>query len=401
MGQNLRRSIIATGLALASSYASAQATEPPTIGDLPPSPAETFAPHPPGIAVSVFVSGLEAVWSLQFAPDGRLFLTERPGRIRVVHRDGGLDEIPWARVESADTRGEGGLLGLALHPRFPEEPWVYVMYTARKGDGLVNRVARYREVEGRGTNPEIMIDDLPAATNHNGGRLRFGPDGMLYIGAGDAYVPELAQDRASPAGAILRVTPEGRVPHDNPWPGNPIWAMGLRNPNAMAFRPRDGVFFAGDHGPTSEWRNLGIRDRDEINIIRRGANYGWPVAVGAPALPGFVDPLLAFDPSAPPGDLVFYDAALLPDLRGDLFLSTLRAEALIRIRFQDPADPDRVTSIERWFNTAPRGHSVHGRLRSLTVGPDGALYVGTSNRDGRGAARPGDDRVLRIAPAGR
>ena len=111
--------------------------------------------------------------------------------------------------------------------------------------GIVNRVVRIREADGRGANQEIIFDDLPAAVNHNGGRLRFGPDGMLYIGAGDAYVPERAQDRSSPAGAILRLTPEGRVPDDNPWPGNPIWAMGLRNPNALAFRPSDGALFAG------------------------------------------------------------------------------------------------------------------------------------------------------------
>ncbi|HSA54985.1 MAG TPA: PQQ-dependent sugar dehydrogenase [Gemmatimonadaceae bacterium] len=395
-----RRSI-STAMLLAGSPALAQTAQPPRIGELPPAPAERYVPEPPGIAVTVFASGLEAIWSLQFAPDGRLFLTERPGRIRVVTRTGRLDETPWATVDAVNTRGEGGLLGLALHPRFAEEPWVYVMYTARKNGGIVNRVVRVREVDGRGANVEVVLDDLPAATNHNGGRLRFGPDGMLYVGAGDAYVPERAQDRSSPAGAILRLTPEGRVPDDNPWRGNPIWALGLRNPNALAFRPRDGVLFAGDHGPTSEWRNLGIRDRDELNIVRKGANYGWPVVVGAPALAGFVDPLLAWDPSAPPGDLVFYDAALLPALRGDLFLSTLRAEALIRIRFGDTSKPDRVTAIERWFNSAPRGMSVYGRLRGLTVGPDGALYVGTSNRDGRGQPRPGDDRVLRIGPGGR
>lgn len=394
----MTRWVAAAVLMPASVPVRAQISQPPTVGDLPPAPTETFVPEPPGTAVTIFASGLEAIWSLAFAPDGRLFLTERPGRIRVVSRDGRVDETPWATVASESTRGEGGLLGLALHPRFPDEPWVYVMYTARKSDGLVNRVTRFREVNGRGAGEEIILDDLPGATNHNGGRLRFGPDGMLYVGAGDAYVPERAQDRSSPGGAILRLTPEGRVPDDNPWPGNPIWALGLRNPNAMAFRPRDGALFAGDHGPTSEWRNLGIRDRDELNLIRKGANYGWPVVVGAPGRPGFVDPLVAWDPSAPPGDLVFYDAALLPPLRGDLFLSTLRAEALIRIRFTDASDPNRVTAIERWFNTGPRGTSVYGRLRGMTVGPDGALYVGTSNRDGRGQPRAGDDRVLRIGP---
>lgn len=371
----------------------------PIIGPLPAAPPERFLPEPPGVSVEVFASGLEAIWGLQFAPDGRLFLTERPGRIRVVSADGRLDAQPWAVIDSVNARGEGGLLGLALHPDFASQPWVYVMYTARKGDVIVNRVSRFRDTNGRAADEEILLDDLAAATNHNGGRIRFGPDGMLYIAAGDAGQRNLAQDLNDPAGSILRITPEGQVPPDNPWTGNPIWAMGLRNPNGLAFRPADGTLFAADHGPTSEWRALQIRDHDEINVIRKGANYGWPRAVGAPGVEGLEDPLLAWVPSTAPGDLIFYDAALMPDFRGDLFFSTLRGESLIRMRFEDAANPNRVTAIERWFNTAVRGESVYGRLRGMTIGPDGALYVGTSNRDGRGQPRPGDDRVLRIRPA--
>jgi quinoprotein glucose dehydrogenase len=372
-------------------------TPHPIVGELPPAPAETFLPAPPGVTVQTWLSGLEAVWSMQFASDGRLFLTEKPGRIRVVDRGGTLQPAPWATVTVVPAGGEGGLMGLALHPAFPREPWVYVMYTTIANGARVNRVSRFREVNGRGAAEETLLDSLPAALNHNGGRLLFGPDGMLYVSAGDAYHPMAAQDLMSPAGAILRVTPEGRVPPDNPWPGNPIWARGLRNPNGLAFRPRDRALLAADHGPTSEWANPRVRDRDELNLITKGGNYGWPLAVGAARQRELIDPLLAFIPSTPPGALIVYDAALLPQFRGDLFYSSLAGQALLRIRFQDAASPNRVTAIERWFNTGPRGDPVYGRLRALAIGPDGALYVGTSNRDGRGVPRRGDDRVLRIA----
>lgn len=277
------------------------------------------------------------------------------------------------------------------------------MYTVQKGDEVANRVSRFRKVGGRSAREEVLLDDLPADRNHNGGRIRFGPDGMLYIGAGDARERTRAQNLDIPAGAILRITPEGEVPPDNPWSGNPIWAYGLRNPHGLAFRPSDGALFVADHGPTGEWRDPRIGAYDEINIIRKGGNHGWPLVVGASGKPEFVDPLLAWIPSVPPGDLAFYDRDLMPELNGDLFFSTLMSEALIRIRFQDPADPDRVTAIERWFNTriwrpGGRGVTVYGRLRGMTVGPDGALYVGTSNRDGRREPLPGDDRVLRIVP---
>jgi quinoprotein glucose dehydrogenase len=388
-----------------SGHASARAQNPrivstprPVVGELPAAPTELYFPEPPNLRVETWLSGLEAIWTLQFAADGRLFLTEKFGRIRVVSKSSELQAAPWATVAVMREGGEGGLMGLALHPAFPREPWVYVMYTGYKSGRPVNRVVRFREVGGRGGAEEVILDDLPAALNHNGGRLVFGPDRMLYISAGDAYHPMAAQDLSSPSGAILRLTPEGKVPGDNPFPGNPIWAYGLRNPNGLAFHPRTGTLFAGDHGPTSEWGPPRIMDRDELNVIRKGGNYGWPLVVGAAGRKDLFDPLLCWIPSTPPGALVFYDANLMPPLKGDLFYSSLAGQALLRIRFQDPAAPEKVTAIERWFNTGPRGESVYGRLREMTVGPDGAIYVGTSNRDGRGFARAGDDRILRLRP---
>jgi quinoprotein glucose dehydrogenase len=371
-------------------------TPRPIIGELPASPPETYLPAPPGVQVETWITGLEAVWSLQFAPDGRLFLTEKFGRIRTVSAKGRLDPTPWASIGVMREGGEGGLMGLALHPDFPREPWVYVMYTTYADGRPVNRVARLREERGRGTNEEVILDRLPAALNHNGGRILFGPDRMLYVSAGDAYHPMSSQDLSSPAGAILRLTPEGRVPADNPHPGNPIWVSGLRNPNGLAFHPGSGALFASDHGPTSEWGPPIIRDRDELNIIRKGDNYGWPLVVGAAARPGLVDPVLAWIPSIAPAALLFYDAGPLTAFKGDLFCSALAGQALLRLRFGDAARPDRVTAIERWFNDGPRGSAVYGRLRALAVGPDGAIYIGTSNRDGRGSPLFGADKILRL-----
>jgi len=366
----------------------------PIMGNLPAFPLEVYHLNPPGVAVETVAEGLDVVWSLEFAADGRLFLTEKAGRVRIVNSNGELDPVPWVTVQSvtAEIR-ENGLNGLALHPSFPEEPWVYVMYTVdRGGDQVTNRVSRFREVDGRGGEEQILFDDIPGATTHNGGRIKFGPDGMLYIGTGDARDRRRAQNLENVGGSVLRLTPEGDVPADNPWPGNPIWAYGFRNALGIAFRPGDGQLFVADHGPTTEWEPR-IGAFDEINIVEKGANYGWPLVVGAPGMADYVDPILSWIPSVPPGDLIFHN--------GDLYVTALWSEALVRIRFQDSAEPNRVTGVERWFNArvwrdGVASESLYRRVRALTVGPDGAIYLGTSNRDGRLEPEPFDDRVLRI-----
>jgi glucose/arabinose dehydrogenase len=402
----------------------------PLVGGPTPMPPERYLPSPPGLSVESIATDLEIVWALQFAPDRRLFLTERPGRIRVISPEGRLDAQPWKTLDHVHHEQEAGLMGLALHPNFPREPWVYVMYTAQKKNGSFNRVSRIREVNGRGGEEQILLDGLVAPGAHNGGRIRFGPDGMLYVGTGDAWDPNRAQNLQDRAGKILRLTPEGNVPADNPWSGNPVWALGFRNVQALAWQPRTGVLFAGVHGPSGEIEVGRFREEpkavyflDRLDIVKKGGNYGWPEVVGRVGIQDYLahvlfrlrpprttwfrteTPVLVFSPAAPPGDLLFYDAALMPDFRGDLFLSVLGfgaagAQTLMRIRFADASNPLQPTSIERWFNEKS-GNAVYGRLRAMTVGPDGAIYIGTSNRDGRELSRgprPGDDRVLRIAP---
>jgi quinoprotein glucose dehydrogenase len=219
---------------------------------------------------------------------------------------------------------------------------------------------------------------------------------MLYVATGEIYEAELAQDPSSLAGKILRVTPEGEIPADNPIPGSPVWSLGHRNPQGLAWHPATGDLFASEHGPSGEF---GLGGHDEINVIVRGANYGWPKTVGAPNAPPYRDPLVAWKtPTTPPSGMAFW--------RNDLYVATLRSEVLVRIALTPEGGTYRVLSIERWFAPATSessrqsisGESRPGRLRDAVAGPDGALYVLTNNRDGRGWPREGDDKILRITP---
>ncbi len=376
-------------------------------GAIPPMPEISYHPSPAGFQVDEFVSDLQVVWTIRFLPDGRLMVAERPGRVRLISADGVLDPQPWLSVEDrVFFQGESGLTGLALHPDYPAVPWVYVMYTYISDSGPLNRISRFTEVNGRAGDETVLLDGLAAQArggSHSGGTLQFGSDGMLYIATGDAFERQRSNDLNDPAGAVLRLTPEGTVPADNPWPGNPIWAHGLRNPHGLAWQPSTGRLFTGDHGPTGEDQ---LMAHDRIVILEGSRHHGWPIMVGAAGNPDYVDPILTFVPSSPPGDVMFYSADLMPSLQNDLFVSVLgfqpaERQNLMRIRFQDPANPTRPTAIERWFNDE-NGNSVYGRLRALATGPDGAIYVGTSNHDGRqmnASQRERPDRILRITPA--
>lgn len=347
---------------------------------------ERFRPTVDEVRVETWVSGLEVPWSLVFLPDGRALVSERPGRIRLIE-GGRLRAEPWAVLEVRN-RGEGGLLGLAVHPQFPREPYIYAMMTVDAGATVQNRVVRLRDRGDHGELDRVILADIPGGDLHDGGRIAFGPDGMLYVTTGENFQGPRAQDLGSLAGKVLRLTPDGGVPRDNPLVGRPgrdeIFTYGHRNPQGLTWDPATGTLFASEHGPTGE---RGWRGHDEINRLVPGANYGWPEVIGAPGDPRFEDPLVYWRGGLPPAGMTFWG--------GDLFVASLRAEALVRLRLEHSGDLWWVASIERWFATGPAA-STYGRLRDAVVGPDGALYVLTSNRDGRGRPRPGDDRILRI-----
>lgn len=358
--------------------------------DLPPGGQSAYLESP--VAVETVATGLVVPWALAFAPDGRMFLTERPGRIRMIGENG-LEPEPWATLDVAATQ-EAGLLGIALAPDFPVSGQIFVAGTFVQGDRLVNRVVRLTESGGRGTKPTVVVDEIPAFGFHAGSALSFGADGFLYVTTGDARRPELAQDPRSPAGKVLRVQAAGRPAPGNPDPATRVWALGVRNPQGLAWHPETDALFATDHGPSGAPNEGFRRNNDEVNVILRAANYGWPRAAGR-RHQGFLAPLVLWSPALAPSGLAFYDGPHAP-WRGNLFVGTLRGQQLQRLVLA--SDPDgplgwRVLSQEALLDKAV------GRIRAVTMGPDGYLYITTSNREGRGSPSTLDDRVLRVIPA--
>jgi aldose sugar dehydrogenase len=333
----------------------------------------------------VVAAGLEIPWGIAFLPDDRLLLTERPGRLRVIDLEGLRDE-PVAEIGGVVHRGEGGLLGVALDPEFEDTRLVYLYYTGSDG----NRVSRFMLDDDLTLGEEqVVLGQLPAAAIHNGGALAFGPDGMLYVTVGDAGEPSLAADPTSPAGAILRVTPDGEVPGDNPHGDSPVWSTGHRNVQGLAWDDDDRLYVS-EHGPSGEF---GLCCKDEINLVEAGEFYGWPnrsggedtgQSVDAPGEP--VDPVATSGPDSTwaPGGI-----ALHPESRSVL-LTNLAGQQLLRFTLEED-DPRAVAETETVLDG-------HGRLRAVVRGPDDCYYVTTSNRDGRGRPADDDDRLLRLCP---
>jgi glucose/arabinose dehydrogenase len=376
------RTIRALVIALALARAAAACAEP-IVGARPPFGDEQFQPEPPAVGVTVYADNLDTPWSLVFLPDGRAFVSERPGRIRLIDQRGLAMPVGYVEVAGG---GEAGLMGLALHPRFPAAPYLYAMHThAAEDRTITNRVVRF-VFDGQALRfDRVILGGIPGGHIHDGGRIAFGPDGNLYIGTGETGRSGLAQDMSSLGGKILRITPDGAIPPDNPFPGSPIYTLGNRNVQGLAWDPRTGQMFAAEHGPSGE---LGVHAWDEINVIKAGANYGWPKVVGAAGQSGLTDPLVAWPGvSVAPGGIAFW--------KGDLYVATLRSQALIRVHAVQQGDAWHVDGLYRWF-AFDRNDGRYGRLRDVTVGPDGAMYVLTSNRDGRGRPRAGDDKILRI-----
>lgn len=326
------------------------------------------------------VSALEVPWSMALAPDGRVFVTERAGRVRILDPRAMTSALALT-LDGVFTEGEAGLLGLALDPEFAQNRSVYLYYTAAVGTGAVNRIVRYRETANRLSDRVTILDNIPAGVIHDGGRLRFGPDGLLYATTGDAANGNVPQDLGSYGGKILRLTRDGTSAAGNPF-GSPIYSYGHRNPQGLDWHPLTGDLWASEHGAVGN---------DEINSILPGGNYGWPLIEGATARVGMETPATFFNPSIAPSGASFYRGTAFPQFANNLFVATLRGTHLLRLRV-DPATR-RVLSEERLLE------GRFGRLRDVQPGPDGALYVLTNNRDGRGSPIAADDRVLRIVPA--
>ena len=352
-------------------------------------PGESFAQANPFRVVTVS-EGLEYPWGLAFLPDGRMLVSERPGRLRLVGRDGKLDPRPVAGVPAVATVGQGGLLDVALHPAFESNRWVYLSYAARGEGGYGTEVARGR-LDGHVLRDIQVLFSMRLKTSagqHFGSRLIFDRKGFLYITLGDRGEMARAQRLDDHAGSVIRLHDDGRVPADNPFVGvaNALpekFTLGHRNIQGAALHPQTGELWTHEHGP---------QGGDEINIIRSGANYGWPVItfgrnyvtgtrIGeGTEKPGMTPPLLQWTPSIAPSGMAFYTGDRFPAWRGNLFVGALRGQMLVRLVLDGP----RIVREERLLE------GQVGRIRDVRNGPDGFLYLLTDDVRGR---------VVRVEPA--
>ncbi|MBI2010804.1 MAG: PQQ-dependent sugar dehydrogenase [Candidatus Colwellbacteria bacterium] len=328
----------------------------------------------PAEAVTIVVENLEIPWDIAFLPGGDLLVTERTGRLTRISSSGERVEIPINRVKS---KGEGGLLGLVLHPDFSRNHLLYLYLTAPGEEGQTeNRVERYRLEGNKLVDEKLIIGNIPGALYHDGGRMEFGPDGLLYITTGDATKENLAQDRNSLAGKILRLKDDGQVPEDNPF-GTPVYSYGHRNPQGLAWDD-EGRLWATEHGRSGLLSGL-----DEINLVQKGLNYGWPEIQGEETAPDMVSPVLQS------GSDVTWAPASLTYFKGRLFFGGLRGEALYEARLEG----NQIAELKVHFK------GEFGRIRTVRLGLDKMLYLTTSNRDGRGRPGAGDDKIIKISPA--
>ena len=351
---------------------------------LPPlANAQVFNSEIQRFRAQTITEGLEFPWGLAFLPDGRMLVSERPGRLRLVGTDGKLDPQPVTGLPPIAAINQGGLLDVVLHPDFPKNGWIYLSYAAEGPGGYGTEVLRSR-LDGHALRDEQVIFRMqPKSTpgHHFGSRLVFDRRGYLYITLGDRGEMERAQRLDDHAGSVIRLHDDGRVPADNPFVGKPgakpeKFTLGNRNMQGAALHPQTGEIWAHEHGP---------QGGDEINIIRAGVNYGWPVItygrnyvtgtkIGeGTAKPGMAQPLLYWTPSIAPSGMAFYTGERFPGWRGNLFVGALAGQMLVRLQL----DGERIVHQERLLEGAL------GRIRDVRQGPDGLLYLLIDSAQGR------------------
>ena len=349
----------------------------------------TPAPTSGVVRADTVAKGLEHPWGLAFLPDGRMLVTERPGRLRLVDRDGRLSE-PLGGVPGVEARGQGGLLDVVIDPRFAENRWVYLSYAEPGPGGAGTAVARGRLGEGRLEDVRVIYQQQPKVSggNHFGSRLVFAKDGTLFVTQGDRFAHrEKAQDLSVGFGKVVRINPDGSVPRDNPFVGRAearpeIWSYGHRNVQSAAIDPQTGQLWTVEHG---------ARGGDELNHPEAGKNYGWPVITygvaysGAKigegtAKPGMEQPVYYWDPVIAPSGMTFYTGDALPGWKGSLLIGSLRPGLLVRLTLTG----GRVAAEGRYLA------DLNERIRDVRQGPDGFVYLLTDSQNGR---------ILRVVPA--
>lgn len=351
-----------------------------------PSAALESTPQPVDYQIETVARDLFVPWSLVFTNPTRLLVSERSGAIRVIE-NGELATKPLITFTNVSSKSEEGLMGLAKDPDYETNRYIYACYAYETSSGLQDRVVRLVDEGSIIREDQIILDGIPAAAFHAGCALAFGPDNKLYITTGDATDKHIAQDLSSLGGKILRLNSDGTIPVDNPFPDSPIYSYGHRNPQGLAWHPRTKALYATEHGPSGF---DGTGGGDEINLIKAGVNYGWPLVSHEKNEEGLEAPLTTFTPAEAPASAAFYTGVIFPQFTNTLFFGALRGVGLVSVTI-DAGNPALITRIEK-LNIAV------GRVRAVIEGPDGYIYFTSSNRDGRGKINAGDDKVYRLVP---
>ncbi|RFZ83545.1 PQQ-dependent sugar dehydrogenase [Mucilaginibacter terrenus] len=325
----------------------------------------------------VLTQNLTFPWEILWGPDNKLWITERGGKISRVDPASGTI-TPLATLPDVVSQGEGGLLGMVLHPDFSATPEVFVAYNYNKGGAYTKKIVKFTYNGTTLVNPVVLLDNIPAAGIHNGTRLAISPDKKLYITSGDASVSSRAQDQTNMAGKIQRINLDGTIPADNPIAGSALWSFGHRNPQGLVFV--GDRLYSSEHGNTTD---------DEINIIQKGRNFGWPNVEGfcsTSAEQGFcsvnnvAEPVYAWTPTIAPSGIDYYNNDAIPQWKNSLLLAVLKDSELLQLKLS--ADGSKVEAVNTFYK------GTYGRMRDVAISPAGDVYIITSTGN--------NDKIIKV-----
>lgn len=330
------------------------------------------------LKTEILTQSLTFPWEIIYGPDKYIWLTERAGKISRLNPQNGVVALVHTITE-VNSVGEGGLLGMVLHPQFSTNPYVYVVYDYGSGSSYKGKVVRYTFNNGTLAAPIVLLDQIPASSNHNGSRLLITPDLKLLITTGDANASAMAQNKNSLSGKILRINLDGTIPSDNPVPNNPLWSFGHRNPQGLVLA--NNRLYSSEHGPDND---------DEINLIQKGKNYGWPNVEGFCSTPeektfcaanDVAEPLTVWTPTIAPSGLTYYNSDYIPQWKNSLLLVTLKGNKLVQLQLN--AEGTQISGSKDFYL------NQFGRLRAICQSPEGKVYLATSNGN--------NDKIIEIS----
>lgn len=349
------------------------------------------------IKIEEVVTELQVPWSIVFTSGNRMLVTERTGRLRAVVGNRLISE-PIHTFKEVSSKSEEGLMGLTIDPDYQNNKYIYLCHAYLKNGVMTDKILRFKDMEDHLEDEKLILDDIPAATNHAGCKLKIGPDQKLYITTGDATDRKIAQIPDNLGGKILRINLDGNIPDDNPafsFPGQKrpnaktfSWTLGHRNSQGIDWTT-NGIMFSAEHGPSGF---DGPGGGDEINIIKKGQNYGWPIVSHERTNPIYVSPLLVFTPAIAPSALMVYKGEMFSEFKNNIFVALLKGEGILRVKMKE--ENGNPTEKVDFYEKMPEVKV--GRVREIIEGPDGSIYFTSSNRDGRGKVQSGDDKIFRI-----